>query len=62
MKKLFAIALILLMSGCTSFSSGKELNMGEQVWWGSKKEIIKFLDSPEAKADKWMIQDIESIS
>ena len=32
----------------------KELN----YWWGSKQEIKEFLDKPEAKAEKWLIQSI----
>lgn len=62
MKKIIALTLILMLSGCTSFSSGKEVNTGDQVWWGTKTEIVEFLNSPEATADRWIIQDIESIS
>jgi len=65
MRKKLIVGLIFLsvfMSGCSTFHTGKELNLGEQVWWGNKTDIIEFLNGPDATAEKWFIQDIESIS
>ena len=65
MRKKIIVGLIffsVFLSGCSSFHSGKTLDLGNQVWWGNKTEIITFLNSPDAKAEKWFIQDIESIS
>jgi len=29
------------------------------VWWGSKEEIKTFLDSPQAKSKRWMVQALK---
>ena len=53
-KKLIILVMCLIVgTGCLK-TPPKEL----KVWWGSKEEIKLFLDRPEAKADKWLIQSI----
>jgi len=29
-----------------------------KVWWGSKGEIINFLNSDKAQATRWMVQSL----
>lgn len=52
-----AITFVLL-SGCSVFSNHKKAELGDSLWWGSKTEIIDFLNSPEATAEKWIIQSL----
>ena len=27
-----------------------------RVWWGNKEQVCEFLNTPEAKADRWLVQ------
>ena len=27
-----------------------------RVWWGSREEVCSFLNSPEAKSERWFVQ------
>ncbi len=60
MKKILAVLFITLaFSGCATFKRPTNAYIGEQVWWGNKEEIIAFLNSPDAVAERWFIQDIK---
>lgn len=57
---LISVMMIMLLPGC--IIPGKEVKTPEvktvQVWWGDKTEIKTFLDSPEAKSRRWIIESI----
>lgn len=56
-------AFIFIISGCASQRANGSLQvsepLGTTIWWGTKVEIVDFLASPDAKAEKWIIQAIE---
>jgi len=49
---LLIISLLTLGSGCKTVPQNKEI----RAWWGSKEEVCQFLQKPEAKASRWMVQ------
>jgi len=62
MKRIFVaivIASSLFLSGCpgTTVKVAKP-TPAVNVWWGTKAEIITFLNSEKAQSDRWMIQSI----
>jgi len=64
MKK-FIIAGVLMtflvLPGCaTTKPASTPTYSGEKiVWWGTKSEVITFLNSPEAKAARWRIESLD---
>jgi len=56
------IVLLLLISSCLICVSGCKTSPATneikeiRVWWGNKEEIKIFLDSPQAKAKRWLVE------
>ena len=51
----------LFIQGCaTTKPQSTPTYSGEKiVWWGTKAEVKAFLDSPEAKAERWRIESLD---
>jgi len=63
MKKIFIaciFAFTLSVSGCSLLNHGVVPTSSKDIkaWWGTKAEIKIFLDSPDAKAERWFIQSL----
>lgn len=64
MKKILiagVVMVFLVLQGCaTTKPSSTPTYSGEKiVWWGTKAEVISFLNSPEAKAERWRIESLD---
>jgi hypothetical protein len=60
-KKLIVLMTFVLLtfSGCSTLMPPKMPVIQEKkVWWGTKAEIKAFLDSPNAKAERWFIESL----
>jgi hypothetical protein len=50
------IGLVFLTNSCVI---GNKVKIKEvKVFWGDKTEIIEFLNSPRAQAERWLIQSL----
>ena len=62
MKNKILISLVFLMlfiPGCAGLGQNvSKAPAPVAVWWGSKAECIDFLNSPQAQADRWMVESI----
>lgn len=56
MKKLLFISVICFtMIGCAKIT--KPIEVKEvRVYWGTKADIQLFLDSPQAKSERWLVE------
>jgi len=53
---LLILALILInLTGCYEIRRNKEAKE-QRVFWGNKNEVIGFLNSPQAKAERWIVE------
>lgn len=51
--------LLLFVPGCVGINQNvNKAPTAVAVWWGTKEEIKIFLDSPQAQANRWMIESI----
>ena len=60
-KKLFlsVVFVLLTLTGCSSLGTPKMPTIPEKkVWWGTKTEIISFLNSAQAKSERWFIESL----
>jgi PBP1b-binding outer membrane lipoprotein LpoB len=59
-KTIFAVAFLLMfLPGCIGINHNvNKAPTAVNVWWGSKQEIIDFLNSPQAQANRWMVESI----
>ncbi len=51
------VAFALLVPGC-SFNKNVKEAKAISIWWGTKEEIKTFLDRPEAKAKRWVVESV----
>jgi len=63
MKKITTVLVLstmLFFSGCLTTGKGKIPTAVQEVnvWWGTKPEIIEFLNSPGAQSERWFIQSL----
>lgn len=57
--KLAVLAFLLFttMTGCASINNiFHKKPTSTEVWWGTKQEIIDFLNSPQATKERWYIE------
>ena len=50
---------LILMTVClnlTACSRTKKESKEVRSWWGSKEQICEFLNTPEAKAERWLVE------
>ena len=40
----------------TACSRTKKESKEVRSWWGSKEQICEFLNTPEAKAERWLVE------
>jgi hypothetical protein len=58
-KKHVALCLLtlgLMFSGINCGISPKIDDKGEVVYWGTKAECVSFLQGPDAKAERWLLE------
>ena len=55
------IIVFLFLQGCaTTKPISTPTYSGEKiVWWGTKAEVVEFLNSPEAKAERWRVESLD---
>jgi hypothetical protein len=62
MKNKLLISLVFLMlfiPGCAGLNMNvNKAPVSVSTWWGTKAECIEFLNSPQAQADRWMVESI----
>jgi hypothetical protein len=62
MKKRFILTvtlIMLLLPGC--ITPGTKVPKAPEkiaVWWGTKEEVKKFLDSDNAQAKRWVVESV----
>ena len=49
---------LLSISGCVTHQTPVKEPAEIRMWWGDKESINSFLESPNAKAKKWLLEAI----
>ena len=53
----FAFFMITVITGCASINNiFHKKPTSSEIWWGTKQEIIDFLNSPQATKERWYIE------
>ena len=51
--------LLLFIPGCAGIGQNVDKAPAKvAIWWGTKEEIKAFLDSPQAQANRWVVESI----
>jgi hypothetical protein len=62
MRKRIILSLVFVMlfiPGCLGVNKNIDKTPAKvAVWWGTKTEVIDFLNSPQAQANRWMVESI----
>jgi hypothetical protein len=62
MSKVLSVLLLLMISSSIIMGCAKTpriVNSEVTVWWGNKEQIKAFLDSPQAQAERWIVQALK---
>ena len=62
-KLIISLLLIATMtvSGCwfATTAANRPLSMEEKrVYWGTKNQVINFLEGPQARAERWFVESL----
>lgn len=51
-------SVCLTLTSCSVIKRPPKEAQEIRTWWGNKQEIVDFLNSPSAKADRWVCEAI----
>ena len=56
---LLILGLLVLINGCGTHRTPTKPPEVVKVFWGNKDECINFLGSPQAQAERWLLQALD---
>ena len=50
--------LLVSLIGCSKTVPTAKQPKAIRVWWGTKEQIVSFLETPEAQSERWIVEAI----